>query len=158
MAVFVCPVCGTEYDQEYAFCPECGCNLAEVDAVTVTVNPNTAGASVAASLKNQVQNIGQMAQKGLSNVTSSISDKAKVVSSRASNIVVQDKVTEAMGNLVNLMINVSKDITKQMPKEMISAIDLEAEVNFVAFSIGVTIDLAELNKVKPNVDVVDPVT
>ena len=63
-----------------------------------------------------------------------------------------DNVTDAMGNLVNLMINVSKDISNQMPKEMISAIDLEAEVNFVAFTIGVTIDLAELNKAKPAIE------
>ena len=157
MAVFVCPVCGTEHDQEYAFCPECGCKLSDVDAVTVTVNPDTQGASVATSLKNQVQNIGQKAQKGLSSVTNSITDRARVVTARASNIAVQEKVTESMSSLVNLMLNVSKDITKQMPKEMISAIDLEAEVNFVAFSIGVTVDLAELNKVKPSVDDVEPV-
>lgn len=157
MVVAVCPVCGTEHDKEYSFCPECGCNLTEADAVTVTVNPDAEGVSRTEMLKNQVQNIGQMAQKGLSNVTSSISDKAKDVSNRASNIVVQDKVTEAMGNLVNLMINVSKDITKQMPKEMISAIDLEAEVNFVAFTIGVTVDLAELNKTKPSIEVSEPI-
>ena len=157
MAVFVCPVCGTEHDQEYAFCSECGCNLSDIDAVTVTVNPDTQGASVATSLKNQVQNIGQKAQKGLSSVTNSISDRARFVTARASNIAVQEKVTESMSSLVNLMLNVSKDITKQMPKEMISAIDLEAEVNFVAFSIGVTVDLAELNKVKPSADDVEPV-
>jgi len=157
MAIFVCPVCGTEHDQEYAFCPECGCNLSNADAITVTVNPDTPGPSVATSIKNQVQNIGQKAQKGLSSVTSSISDRAKLVSARASNIAVQEKVTESMSSLVNLMLNVSKDITQQMPKEMISAIDLEAEVNFVAFSIGVTVDLAELNKVKPSTDVSEPV-
>lgn len=157
MTVGVCPVCGTEHNKEYSFCPECGCNLTEVDAVTVTVNPDSEGVSRTALLKNQVQNIGQMAQKGLSNVTSTITDKAKIVSNRASNIMVQDKVTEAMGNLVNLMINVSKDMTKQIPKEMISAIDLEAEVNFVAFTIGVTVDLAELNNAKPSVEVSEPV-
>lgn len=157
MAVFVCPVCGTEHDQEYAFCPECGCNLSEIGAVTVNIEPDTPGASVATSLKNQVQNIGQKAQKGLSSVTNSITDRARVVTARASNIAVQEKVTESMSSLVNLMLNVSKDITKQMPKEMISAIDLEAEVNFVAFSIGVTVDLAELNKVKPSADDIEPV-
>lgn len=157
MAVFVCPVCGTEHGQEYAFCPECGCNLSDVDAVTITIDPDRPDVSVAASLKNQVQNIGQKAQKGLSSVTNSISDRARIVSARASNIAVQEKVTESMSSLVNLMLNVSKDITKQMPKEMISAIDLEAEVNFVAFSIGVTVDLAELNKAKPSVDIDEPV-
>ena len=158
MAFVVCPVCGTEHNKEYAFCPECGCNLSEVDAVTVSVSPDSEGVSKTTLLKNQVQNLGQMAQKGLANVTSTITDKAKTVSNRTSNLMVQDKVTEAMGNLVNLMINVSKDMTKQIPKEMISAIDLEAEVNFVAFTIGVTIDLAELNNVKSSVEVPDPVS
>ncbi len=152
MSLLICPVCGTEHGEQYAFCPECGCSLTEIPAVTVTVNPDSPVATVASSLKNQVQNIGQRAQKGISNVSNVISDRAKDVTNRASNIVVQDKVTEAMGNLVNLMINVSKDITKQMPKEMISAIDLEAEVNFVAFTIGVTIDLAELNKTKETIE------
>lgn len=140
----ICPVCGTEHNEKFVFCPECGCNLSEAEAVTISVNPNSG--SLAESVKNQVQSIGQKAQQGISGVTTAISDKAKAVSSRASNIVVQEKVTEAMGNLVNLMINVSKDITKQVPVDMIGAIDLEAEVNFVAFTIGVSIDLAELNK------------
>ncbi|MCW4012774.1 MAG: zinc ribbon domain-containing protein [Candidatus Bathyarchaeota archaeon] len=156
MSVFVCPVCGAEHGQEYAFCPECGCSLSDIDAVTVTANPDTPGVSVAASLKNQVQTIGQKAHKGISTVSNSISDRARMVSARASNIAVQEKVTESMSSLVNLMLNVSKDITKQVPKEMISAIDLEAEVNFVAFSIGVSIDLAELNKVKPGVEIAEP--
>lgn len=156
MVVFVCPVCGTEHGQEYAFCPECGCSLSDIDAVTVSVNPDTPGVSVAESLKNQVQTIGQKAQKGLSTVSNSISDRARIVTARASNIAVQEKVTESMSSLVNLMLNVSRDVTKQVPKEMISAIDLEAEVNFVAFSIGVSIDLAELNKVKPSVEIAEP--
>ena len=140
----ICPVCGTEHSEKFVFCPECGCNLSEAEAVMISVNPSSG--SLAESVKNQVQSIGQKAQQGISGVTTAISDKAKAVSSRASNIVVQEKVTEAMGNLVNLMINVSKDITKQVPVDMIGAIDLEAEVNFVAFTIGVSIDLAELNK------------
>lgn len=146
MVVIICPVCGTEHTQKYAFCPECGCNLSEFNAVNVTINPDTPGASVTASLKNQVQNIGQIAHKGISNVSNAISEKARDVSKRTSSIVVQDKVTEAMSNLVNLMINVSNEMTKKIPKEMITAIDLEAEINFVAFTIGVNIDLAELNK------------
>jgi hypothetical protein len=145
--IIVCPVCGTEHKERFVFCPECGCSLSEAEAVSITINPNS-GSSIAESVKNQVQSIGQKAQQGISGVTTAISDKARAVSSRASNIVVQEKVTEAMGNLVNLMINVSKDITKQVPVDMVGAIDLEAEVNFVAFTIGVSIDLAELNKSK----------
>lgn len=42
----------------------------------------------------------------------------------------------------------STDGTTSARAHMVNAIDLEAEVNFVAFTIGVTIDLAELNQGK----------
>jgi hypothetical protein len=141
----VCPVCNTEHNQQYAFCPECGCNLTIVEAVSVTVNPTSSSESFTRSLKSQVQKIGKKAQQGLSEVSSVISEKAGEVSIKASNAVVEQKVTEAMGNLVNLMINVSKDIATQIPPDMLNAIDLEAEINFIAFTIGVSIDLADLN-------------
>jgi hypothetical protein len=98
------------------------------------------------TIRDQVQNISNKAQRGLSGVTSVISDKAKDVTGRATSIVVEEKVSEAMGNLVNLMINVSRDIAQQIPTEMVDAIDLKADVNFVAFTIGVVIDLAEIRK------------
>ena len=144
--IIVCPVCGTQHKSQFLFCPECGCNLSEVKAITVNINPNI-NETKRSIFKKNVKELGQKAQQGLSNVSNVISEKAKDVSNRASNIVVEEKVTEAMGNLVNLMINVSKDITEQVPTEMLSAIDLEAEINFVAFTIGVSIDLAELNKI-----------
>ena len=144
--VIVCPVCGTEQDSSNSFCSECGCNIVDAQAVTLTINPDAPGGSIADSIRNQVQTIGEKAQQGISGLTGTITDRASDISSRTSNIVIQEKVTEAMGNLVNLMINVSKDVTKQVPVDMVSAIDLEAEVNFIAFTIGVTIDLAELKK------------
>ncbi len=139
-----CPVCNTVYGEELKFCGECGCNLTEVEAVTVTVNP-TSREKLMGSLKKQAQKIGEKTQQGLSSASNMIADKAFSVTERASNMMVQERVSEAMGNLVNLMINVSKDVTKSIPSDMVNAIDLEAEVNFVAFTIGVSIDLAELN-------------
>jgi hypothetical protein len=130
------------------FCGECGCNLSEVEAVTVTLNPNTKKEKLVKNFRNHAKNIGQKAQRGLSGASSMIMDKAFTVSERTNNVAVQKRVSAAMGNLVNLMINVSKDVTKQIPANMVNAIDLEAEVNFVAFTIGVTIDLAELKKGK----------
>ena len=140
-----CPVCGTEHKTQYIFCPECGCNLSQVNAVTVTLNSETSE-SKRSIFKKNVQEISQKAQQGLQDVSSVIAEKAKDVSNRTTNIVVEEKVSEAMSNLVNLMIDVSKDVAKQVPSEMLSAIDLEAEINFVAFTIGVSIDLQELNK------------
>lgn len=145
--ITICPVCRTEHKKQYVFCPECGCNLSEASAVSISVNPDS-GESKKSIFKKNVQAIGQKAQQEFYNVSNSISETAKDVTNRASNIVVEEKVTEAMGNLVNLMISVSKDVIKQVPTEMLSAIDLEAEINFVAFTIGVSIDLAELNKPK----------
>lgn len=143
----ICPVCSTVYYEEMKYCGECGCDLTEMEAVTLTVNPSNREKLVD-NLKKRAKIISEKTQKGLSNATDLITDKAFSVGEKASNLMVQERVSEAMGNLVNLMINVSRDVTQSIPAEMVNAIDLEAEVNFVAFTIGVTIDLAELNKGK----------
>ena len=143
-----CPVCETTYHQIMKYCGECGCNLTEVEAVTVTVNPNIRRDKLVNDLRNQVQTLGHKAQKGLSGASSIISDKASIVAERTNNIAVQKRVSIAMANLVNMMINVSSDVTSGIPSEMVNAIDLSARVNFVAFSIGVSIDLAAINKEK----------
>ncbi len=142
-----CPVCGTVYSEEMKFCGECGCDLTEIDAVTVTVNP-TNREKLVNNIKKGAKKISEKTQQGISGATNLIADKAFSVGEKASSLLVQERVSEAMGNLVNLMINVSRDVTKSIPSDMVNAIDLEAEVNFVAFTIGVTIDLAELNKGK----------
>ena len=143
-----CPVCETTYYQIMKYCGECGCNLTEVEAVTVTVNPNIRRDKLVNDLRNQVQTLGYKTQQGLSGASSIIKDKASFVAERTNNIAVQKKVSVAMANLVNMMINVSSDVTSGIPSEMVNAIDLSARVNFVAFSIGVSIDLASLNKEK----------
>lgn len=142
-----CPVCSTVYSEEMKFCGECGCDLTEIEAVTVTVNPSNRERLVS-NLRKGAQKISEKTQQGLSGASNMIADKAFSVGEKASNLMVQERVSEAMGNLVNLMINVSRDVTKSIPSDMVNAIDLEAEVNFVAFTIGVTIDLAELNQGK----------
>lgn len=139
-----CPVCNTQYSEETKFCTECGCNLTEIEAITVSVTPSNKE-KILNTLKTGVQKIGEKTQQGLSDASVMIADKAFSVTQRANNLMVQERVSEAMGNLVNLMINVSKDVSNSIPSEMVNAIDLEAEVNFVAFTIGVSIDLAELN-------------
>lgn len=143
-----CPVCGAQHNDSYAFCTECGTNLTEIDAVSVKINPDTSEEKTSGTLIHQVHSIGQKAQQGISGVSNLISGRAKDVTSKATNVVVEQKVAEAMGSLVNLMINVSKDILHQIPSDMVSAVDLEAEVNFVAFTIGVSIDLAEVQAIK----------
>ena len=80
--------------------------------------------------------------------SSIILDKASNVSIGTDNVLVQRQVSEAMASLVNLMINVSQDVKNGISSDMINAVDLNARVNFVAFSMGVSIDLAALTKIK----------
>ena len=142
----ICPVCHTSYNQHMQYCGECGCNLSEVEAVTVNLTPNKGKEKIVASLRNQAQNLGQTAQKSLSAASSIIMDRAFTVADRTNNIEVQKRVSVAMASLVNMMINVSSDVKKGISSDMVNAIDLSARVNFVAFSIGVMVDLAELKK------------
>ncbi|MHA2347536.1 MAG: hypothetical protein ACXACP_12525 [Candidatus Hodarchaeales archaeon] len=55
-----------------------------------------------------------------------------------------ENASEIVTNLVNIMIKVARDVRLQIPNDMINAIDLEAEMNFVAFSVGVFIDLEQI--------------
>jgi hypothetical protein len=43
---------------------------------------------------------------------------------------------------------VAQDVRRELPPDMVKAIDLEAEVSFIAFSIGVTVDLEQLSLAK----------
>lgn len=42
----------------------------------------------------------------------------------------------------------AQDVRRELPPDMVNAIDLEAEVSFIAFSIGVTMDLEQLSLAK----------
>ena len=97
-------MCNTIHIKHYTFCPECGCNLTEIEAVSVNINSEENSESLNTSIRSRVQEFGKVAQRGLSDVSNIISKKAGEVSLKATNVVVEDKVSEAMGNLVNLMI------------------------------------------------------
>ena len=56
----------------------------------------------------------------------------------------QEKATEATRNLLNLVTNVAREVRKDLPPDMIKAVDLRASVSFIAFSIGVGVDLEKL--------------
>jgi hypothetical protein len=143
---FSCPVCRKMYNTDRNFCNECGTNLREHKAVSVSINPPIPTTSEKSSLRTQVLSFGRKAQKGITEVTSGITDKAKEVTGRTSDVVVQERVSESIGNMVNMMINVSKDVIRKVPVDKVNALHLRADVNFVAFSIGITVDLAEIKK------------
>jgi hypothetical protein len=60
----------------------------------------------------------------------------------------QEKATEATRNLLNLVTNVAREVRKDLPPDMVKAVDLRASVSFIAFSIGVSVDLEKLQTKK----------
>jgi hypothetical protein len=59
--------------------------------------------------------------------------------------ITSERASEVVGNLVDVMVQVARDLKEKTPPEVMKAIDLEAEVSFVAFSVGVSIDLEQLD-------------
>lgn len=70
------------------------------------------------------------------------------VSQRAKGMVTQERASEAVRNMLKIVTHVAQDVRRELPPDMVKAIDLEAEVSFIAFSIGVTVDLEQLSLVK----------
>jgi sugar-specific transcriptional regulator TrmB len=68
-----------------------------------------------------------------------------VVTQRAKGMVTQERASEAVRNMLKIVTHVAQDVRRELPPDMVKAIDLEAEVSFIAFSIGVTVDLEQLS-------------
>jgi sugar-specific transcriptional regulator TrmB len=67
------------------------------------------------------------------------------VTQRAKGMVTQERASEAVRNMLKIVTHVAQDVRRELPPDMVKAIDLEAEVSFIAFSIGVTVDLEQLS-------------
>jgi hypothetical protein len=147
MSIIICPVCQNNQPEESKFCTECGCNLSQAEAVKVT--PSIEKDKIVSNLRSRFQGLGQKAQKGITDASSVVIDRAYNVSTGTDNDVVQQKVSEAVASLVNMMVNVARDVKIGMTTDVVKAVDLSARVSFVAFSVGVSIDLASL---KENID------
>lgn len=124
-----CPECGSTTDDISKFCKTCGYELLSIGKKVVE--------SRFSGLKEKMKIIG---------------DKTSAVGQRAKGVVSQDKATETVKNLLNIMINVARNVRKDLPSDMIKAIDLEASVSLIAFSIGITIDLEKLQIKKVNME------
>ena len=59
-----------------------------------------------------------------------------------------ETASKAVMSMLNLVVNVARRIRDDVPPEMISAIDLTAEMSFVAFSVGVEVDLEKVPRGK----------
>lgn len=70
------------------------------------------------------------------------------VSQRTKNIITQERASEAVRNMLKIVTHVAQDVRRELPPDMVKAIDLEAEISFIAFSIGVSVDLEQLSLTK----------
>jgi hypothetical protein len=140
------PQCGFEVAKGYKFCTNCGCRVVVAeDAVKVTITPQVEDKPLSRNIMDQIQMIGSKAQSVVTGEkTTEIVGKAKQMTEKASLGVSPEKATQMISSLVTLMIQVARDVKSQIPPEMVKAIDLEAEVSFVAFSVGVSIDLEQI--------------
>lgn len=71
----------------------------------------------------------------------SVREKAGSVRTRT---VSTETASKAVMSMLNLVVNVARRIRDEVPPEMISAIDLTAEMSFVAFSVGIEVDLEKV--------------
>ena len=142
-----CPVCETTYNKPVHFCSECGCNFSKVEEVTDTVASKIRDDKLVSNLRNQFQNLGQKAHKGITKASSGLLDQASNVTQMSSNDEVQRRVSESMSSLLNKMINMSSDLENSISSDLLSSVNLFSSANFVVFSIGVSVNLTELEKI-----------
>ena len=121
----VCKKCGAEYQGQFAFCPRCGCELSKAK------KPLT-----------RTRSSDQF--KGLTSRVKIFKDKAVKIRDGASSVVSQERASDAVRRMIDLLIQVARDVRDEIPADMVKAIDLEAEISFIAFSIGVSIDLEQI--------------
>ena len=121
-----CPKCGAALENETNFCANCGSELSG------TGRP-------VGSMKGAGQRF-----KGIRSRVKVFKDKASTIKDTASGVVSQDKASEAVRRMIDLLIRVARDVRKEIPPDMVKAVDLEAEISFIAFSIGVSIDLEQI--------------
>ena len=156
--VGTCPSCGCLTDPDALFCGDCGAKIMVTKIVSVEP-PSHSEKRLLDDLKSQFKEIGVKAQKVGSEITSSetatgVVSKAKEATRMAGTMVTPERATEVVRNIINLMLQVASEVRKEIPAHMRKAIDLSAEANFVAFTIGVSIDLDRL-EAKPKVTKTD---
>ena len=116
-----CPKCGALISETSKFCSKCGYTLTQFSRISRE--------SLFGGLKKGVKKIGE---------------KTSGMGERAKGVVSQDRATEAAKSLLNMVTKVAREARKELPPDMVRAIDLRANVSFVAFSIGVIVDLEKL--------------
>jgi hypothetical protein len=136
----ICPICGKLVNRNSQFCPHCGSEFKQEKKES----------RVLGGFRSRLKSVGDTAQK-LTEKTAALeigtksSEAVKVAKEKMSGNITSERASEVVGNLVEVMVHVARDLKEKTPPEVIKAIDLSAEVSFVAFSVGVSIDLEQLD-------------
>jgi hypothetical protein len=142
-----CPQCGSKINPNQQFCTSCGYKISSSAPVTISITPQED--SLKKNIFSQVKAIGSKAQEAVKgDSSSSVITKAKEFKDKATRVMTPENASEIVTNLVNIMVQVARDVRSELPRDMINAIDLEAEMNFVAFSVGVSIDLEQIKPIQ----------
>lgn len=149
--VIICPQCGKALKEGTRFCPFCGCRI-EIVVDTEKIPEDKGREKLIGGIRSRFRLVGSKAQEVSAKAqgmltqekTTDVISKAKDLSKKATGMVSSDRASDVVKNMVNLIIQVAKDIKKEIPPEMIKAIDIEAEMSFIAFSIGISVDLEQL--------------
>jgi len=78
-----------------------------------------------------------------------VENKASDATQKAKGVMTPERASEAVRNMLNVMTQVARDVMTDLPEDMVKAVDLGAEINLIAFSIGVSIDLEQLRNKTP---------
>jgi hypothetical protein len=77
-----------------------------------------------------------------------IGDTTSAVGLRAKGLASQKRTEEATKNLLDVVTKVAREARNSLDPDMVKAIDLRANISFVAFSVGVVVDLEKLQPKK----------
>ena len=123
----ICTNCGTLVEGNNRFCTNCG---TPIQAPQPTLPPQPAPI-----LESAESLIGELKV---------VENKAGDASQKAKGVISPERASEAVKNMLSVMTQVARDVKRDLPQDMVNAVDLTAEINLIAFTIGVSIDLDQL--------------
>ncbi len=133
----ICTNCGTLVEGNNRFCTNCG---TPIQAPRPSPPPEpTLPPQPAPRLESAESLIGELKAK-----LKVVENKAGDASQKAKGVITPERASEAVKNMLSVMTQVARDVKRDLPQDMVNAVDLTAEINLIAFSIGVSIDLDQL--------------
>ncbi len=129
----ICTNCGTLVEGNNRFCTNCGTHI---QAPRPSPPPEP-------TLPPQPAPILESAESLIEELKV-VENKAGDASQKAKGVISPEGASEAVKNMLSVMTQVARDVKRDLPQDMVNAVDLTAEINLIAFSIGVSIDLDQL--------------